>query len=241
MRFSPPLVQATLVRRYKRFLADVELAGGEQITVHCPNTGSMTGCAEPGCRVWLAHSGNPKRKYSWTWQLVETGPGELACVHSAQANTLVQEALGENRLAALGGYPRLEREVRYGTENSRIDFLLSREAQRCFVEVKSVTLHAGNGLGLFPDAISSRGARHLRELQTIVHGGQRAVLCYVVQNTGISRVAPASAIDPQYTRALQDALAAGVEVVCYRCDISVAGIVLAGELQFISNPSATGA
>ncbi len=232
MKFPNSLIEATLMRRYKRFLADVELPGGEKITVHCPNTGSMLGCAEPGSRVWLAHSDNPKRKYAYTWQLVETEPGQLTCIYSAQANTLVKEALGEHRLAGLDNYPQVDSEVRYGVENSRIDFLLSRDEQRCYVEVKSVTLHVGDGLGLFPDAVSSRGARHLRELQAMVGKGQRAVLLYVVQNTAINRVAPAWEIDPAYAQALHDAVGAGVEVICYGCDISAAEIRLGAQLSF---------
>ncbi len=216
----PGLLPATLLRRYKRFLADVRLESGEELTVHCPNTGAMTGCAEPGSRVWLHDSGNPKRKYRYTWELVESGDGHLACVHSARANALVAEALAEGALPFLEGYPGVAREVAFGGEGSRVDFLLDGPRGQCLVEVKSVTLHVGDGLGLFPDAPSVRGRKHLRELARSAAAGRRALLLFVAQHSGIQRVAPADRIDPAYGEALREAMAAGVEV--HACGVQVA-------------------
>lgn len=228
------LVCATLVRRYKRFLADVELEDGSLVTVHCPNTGAMTGCAEPGSRVWLSQSENPKRKYRHTWELVETPAGDLACIHSALANRLVVEAIENDVIAELSGYPTLRREVKLGAEGSRIDVMLeSPQAGRCYIEVKSVTLLAdpvpefsGQGVGLFPDAKSDRASKHLRELIAAVEQGHRAVLLFAVLHTGIRVVAPADAIDPNYGNTLREALRAGVEVLVYAAQISTSGMNL---------------
>jgi len=214
-----------LLRRYKRFLADVRLDDGSEITVHCPNTGAMTGCAEPGSRVWLSLSDNPRRKYAHTWELVETSRG-LACIHSARANALVAEAVAAGAIAALAGYERIQREVRFGSEGSRVDLLLSRAGESCFVEVKCVTLCVENGLGLFPDAVSQRGARHLRELMAARAEGQRAVLFFCVLHDGIERVAPAAAIDPVYAATLRAAANAGVEVIAYAAAIDPSGMRL---------------
>lgn len=224
MKF-PTLREAVLLRRYKRFLADVRLDDGTELIVHCPNTGAMTGCAEPGSRVWLSLAANPKRKYSHTWELVETGSG-LACIHSALANTLAAEAIAAGLIPELDGYPELRREVAVGAGGSRVDMQLSGRGAPCLVEVKCVTLCAADGLGLFPDAVSSRGARHLRELAAVRAGGARAVLLFCVLHTGIRRVAPADAIDPAYGAALRAAQAAGVEVLAYAADIDGSGMVL---------------
>lgn len=235
MQFESPLIEAKLIKRYKRFLADVEFPDGRQITVHCPNTGSMKNCAEPGSRVWLTDSKNPKRKYRYSWQLVETTPGELACIHSALANRLVKNALEEQRIPELAGYDEIKTEVRYGQEKSRIDLLLQKPNEQCFVEIKSVTLAMGGGLGLFPDAVSTRGTKHLRELIEIKRSGARAVLFYCVQHTGIDHVAPADEIDPVYGETLRKALAARVEVLAYSTDISPAAIKLAEVTKFVAD------
>ncbi len=232
MQFEPPLIEAKLIKRYKRFLADVELVDGTQITVHCPNTGSMKNCAEPGSRVWLVDSKNPKRKYRYSWQLVETSPGELACINSALANKLVREALEENRIPELAGYEQVKAEVRYGQEKSRIDLLLEKPNEQCFVEIKSVTLAVGDGLGLFPDAVSTRGTKHLRELMQINKEGSRAILFYCAQHSGIRRVAPADEIDPLYAKTLREAVDAGVEVLAYGVKVSPCEIMLADHLLF---------
>jgi sugar fermentation stimulation protein A len=225
MKFNP-LTSATLIKRYKRFLADVELGGGETITVHCPNTGAMTGCAEPGSRVWLSLSDNPKRKYPYTWELVETMAGDWACIHSVKANALVKEAIEDGIVEALSGYERIRTEVKFGAENSRVDLLLDSDGDQCFVEVKSVTLLLKEGLGVFPDAVSERGRKHLRELIEMKRQGHRAVLFFCVQHSGIERVAPADLIDPRYGETFREALAAGVEVLAYGANISSEEILL---------------
>lgn len=226
--WSDPLVPATLLKRYKRFLADVVLADGSTVTVHCPNTGAMTGCAEPGSRIWLSQSDNPKRKYRYTWELVETAGGEMACVHSALANRVVEAGLREGLIPELAAYRQISRELKYG-DGSRIDLLLSDPGE-CYVEVKSVTLAQGGGLGVFPDAVSARGSRHLRELMTVVASGKRAVLMFAVLHTGIDEVAPADAIDPVYGDTLREALAAGVEVLAYGAEVGPQTLRLSGSL-----------
>jgi sugar fermentation stimulation protein A len=220
------LIEGRLIKRYKRFLADVRLPDNAEITVHCPNTGAMTGCAEPGWRVWLSTSDNPKRKYANTWELVENSDGDLVCIHSVKANVLVKEAIENGVVKELLGYDSLKTEVRFGEENSRADLLLASSSETCFVEVKSVTLKWANGLGIFPDAVSDRGRKHLRELIAMRQQGYRAVLFFCVQHTGIERVAPAESIDAKYAETFRQALAAGVEVLAYRANISLGEIVL---------------
>ncbi len=218
MKFTAALQRGILLRRYKRFLADVELDSGERITAHCPNTGAMTGCAEPGRPVWLSHSDSKTRKYPHTWELVDTETG-MACVHAARANKVVLEAVREARIEQLAGYSELRSEVKYGA-GSRADLLLSDAERRCYVEVKSVTLHTGAGSGAFPDAVSTRAARHLQELQTVVENGERAVIFFCVFHRGIRRVRAAAEIDPDYASALSRALAAGVEAMAWSAEIS---------------------
>jgi sugar fermentation stimulation protein A len=232
MKFSP-LTPATLIKRYKRFLADVELDGGETITVHCPNTGAMTGCAEPGSRVWLSLSDNPKRKYPYTWELVETMAGDWACIHSVKANALVKEAIEGGIVEPLSGYDRIRTEVKFGAENSRVDLLLDSGGDQCFVEVKSVTLLLRETLGVFPDAVSERGRKHLRELIEMKRQGHRAVLFFCVQHSGIESVAPADLIDPRYGETFREALAVGVEVLAYGASISPQAILLEKALSVV--------
>lgn len=234
MKFTPTLVQGTLIKRYKRFLADVTLANGEEITAHCPNTGRMTGCADPGLTVWLRDSQNPKRKHLFTWELVESDSG-LCCIHSALANNLVGEALENGVISELAEYTDIKSEVKFGEEKSRVDFLLSHEEQQCFVEVKCVTLHAGDGLGLFPDAVSSRGAKHLRELAAMVQQGHRAVLLFVSHHNGVDRVSPADEIDPVYGETLREAMEQGVEVLVYQAKMSTTEAIITQRLPFVLN------
>jgi sugar fermentation stimulation protein A len=224
MDFPSPLQRGTLLRRYKRFLADVQMDSGETLTAHCPNTGAMTGCAEPGRPVWLSRSDTKTRKYPHTWELVETVSG-MACVHSARANKVVMEAIQEGRIEQLAGYPELRSEVKYG-RGSRADLLLSDEERRCYVEVKSVTLCQEGGVGAFPDAVSTRAVKHLQELQTVVESGDRAVIFFCVFHTGIKQVRAAAEIDPDYARALAEALAAGVEAIAWGADIGLQQIRL---------------
>ena len=229
--FPVPLIRATLLRRYKRFLADVELEGGEQLTVHCPNTGAMTGCAEPGWPVWLSISDSKTRKYPHTWELVETAHG-MACIHSARANQVVAEAVEAGKIASLAGYPTLQREVKYGT-GSRADLVLDGSGSRCVVEVKSVTLRLADGLGAFPDAVSERARKHLTELQSVVEAGERAVIFFCVFHEGIHQVVPAGEIDPAYCQALAAAMAAGVEAMAWAARISPGGISLDRKIPFV--------
>lgn len=224
MKFVPPLQEATLIRRYKRFLADVEFVDGSIRTLHCPNTGSMLNCAEPGSRVWFSDSGNSARKYPCTWELVEVANRYKVGINTARANALVREALEAGRIAPLREYQNWQSEVPYGAERSRIDFLLSDNSAAgpalCYVEVKSVTLGMEQGVGAFPDARTERGQKHLRELMEMKAQGHRAVLLFCVQHQGIDRVRPADEIDPHYGLLLRDAYALGVEVLAYRAEIS---------------------
>ncbi len=228
MIYNFPLKEGRLIRRYKRFMADIECFDGSEITLHCPNTGSMKNCLYPGQRVWYSDSGNPERKYPCTWEQAEVpvlfnGDTRLtrAGINTQKANLLVEELLNQRKVTDLASYSMLKREVRYGQENSRIDFLLQDgNLPDCYMEVKSVTLAQGDGLGLFPDAVTVRGTKHLRELMTIRKEGYRAVLFFCVQHTGIERVAPAEAIDPDYTQTLREAVKTGVEVLAWKCDIT---------------------
>ncbi|EJL01475.1 sugar fermentation stimulation protein [Pseudomonas fluorescens Q2-87] len=216
MFFSPALEEGRLIRRYKRFLADIETVHGELLTIHCPNTGSMLNCMAPGARVWFSRSSDPKRKLPGTWEIGETPQGRLACINTARANALVEEALRAGVISELNGFTGLKREVAYGQENSRIDFRLDYENRSAWVEVKSVTLgFDGTNVAAFPDAVTVRGAKHLRELACLAREGVRAVQLYCVNLSGIEAVRPAQEIDPVYAAALRDAVTAGVEVLAY--------------------------
>jgi sugar fermentation stimulation protein A len=234
MQFTTPLEQGRLVRRYKRFLADVVTDAGEHLCIHCPNTGSMLNCMGEGARVWFQRNSDPKRKLPGTWELVETPQGRLACVNTARANRLVEEALLAGVIGELNGFTALKREVAYGIENSRVDFRLDYPAGPAFVEVKSVTLgFADTAVAAFPDAVTTRGARHLRELAVLARQGVRAVQLYCVNLTGIDAVRPAGEIDPRYAAALRDAVEAGVEVLAYGVELSPREIRLVRPLPVI--------
>ncbi|MGH8383234.1 DNA/RNA nuclease SfsA [Pseudomonas sp.] len=216
MRFSPPLETARLLRRYKRFLADIELASGEQLTIHCPNTGSMFNCMVEGGQVWFSRSNDPKRKLPGTWEISETPQGRLACVNTGRANALVEEALRTGVIRELAGFTGLKREVAYGEERSRVDFRLEFADGPAYVEVKSVTLgFEGSAVAAFPDAVTQRGAKHLRELAALARQGVRAVQLYCVNLSAIEAVRPADEIDAAYAQALRAAVADGVEVLAY--------------------------
>ncbi len=234
MRFSTPLEAGRLVRRYKRFLADIVSDAGEALCIHCPNTGSMLNCMGEGARVWFQRSNDPRRKLPGTWELVETPQGRLACVNTARANRLVEEALLGGVIEELAGFTALRREVAYGLENSRVDFRLDYPAGPAYVEVKRVTLGFGDtAVAAFPDAVTLRGAKHLRELAALARDGVRAVQLYCVNLTGIEAVRPASEIDPLYAAALREAVAAGVEVLAYGVEISPEEIRLSRRLPVI--------
>jgi len=221
MLFSPKFEQGTLVKRYKRFLADVELKDGSVITIHCPNTGSMRNCLFPGEKVWFSTSDNPKRKYAHTWEQAQTDIGDIIGINTGRANELAAEAIANNVIEELSGYASLSREVKYGRENSRIDLLLDDPLLgRCYIEVKSCTL-LEEDQGYFPDAVTTRGQKHLRELIEMVAQGHRAVLLFVVQHTGISSVTAAQHIDPHYSELLLKAHQAGVEILAYGVEMSV--------------------
>ncbi|PSU74404.1 DNA/RNA nuclease SfsA [Photobacterium phosphoreum] len=233
MKFVPPLQAAILIKRYKRFLADIELSNNEIRTIHCANTGAMTGCADSGTTVWYSTSDNKKRKYPNSWELAHTEANDWICVNTIQANHLVKEAIEQQRIPELSGYDNLRTEVKYGTENSRIDLLLeSQQRQPCYIEVKSVTLLANNGQGYFPDAVTTRGQKHLRELTQMAQQGSRAVLFFAVLHTGINNVNVAQHIDAEYAQLLQQAVSAGVEIICYRATINATEIKLEDCIQF---------
>ncbi|MBI6925792.1 MULTISPECIES: DNA/RNA nuclease SfsA [Pseudomonas] len=237
MRFSPALEQGRLLRRYKRFLADIELATGEQLTIHCPNTGSMLNCMREGGRVWFSRSSDPKRKLPGTWEISETPQGRLACVNTGRANALVEEALRAGIITELAGFTALKREVAYGEEGSRIDFRLEFDGAPAYVEVKSVTLgYADSTTAAFPDAVTQRGAKHLRELAKLARQGIRAVQLYCVNLTGIEAVRPADDIDLAYAQALKAAAAEGVEVLAYGTRLDAEGIVIDRRLPVILTP-----
>ena len=224
MDFHPPLIEARLERRYKRFLADVRFGDGTRATAHCPNPGSMLGLAQPGCRIWLSRSASPQRKLPWTWELVETASGALVGIHTGRANSLVHEALQQGLIAELNASADIRREVRISPQ-SRIDFLLSSpNSAETYVEVKSVTLSRIAGLAEFPDSRTTRGTRHLRELAALAAGGHRAVLLYVTQREDCRRFAPARDIDAAYFSAMQAGVCAGVEILCYDCAVGVASV-----------------
>jgi len=233
MIISPPLTKATFLKRYKRFLVDVRLENGELLTIHCPNTGSMKHCQEPETPCWFSLSNNPKRKLPGTLEIVTTSLGFLAGVNTGRPNQLVKEAILEGKVPELAGYEDLKSEVRYGEENSRIDLLLESPAGKCFIEVKNVTLEDKQGLLLFPDAVTSRGTKHLRELMTMVNRGHRAVLFFCVQHSGVERVAAAGHIDSLYAKTLKEALAAGVEVLAYKCKLTPEEIRLDHSIAFV--------
>lgn len=237
MKFAPPLQQARLIKRYKRFLADLRLADGSEFTAHCANTGKMTGCAEPDFAAFYSTSDNLKRKYPHSLELTRNQFGQLICVNTAVANKLVEEALHANLITELSGYEQLQSEVKYGQENSRIDFLLSGPNQpNCYVEVKSATLLSQDcplsGQGYFPDAQTLRGQKHIRELVEMVEQGHRAVLLFAVLHEGISQVSAAKHIDEKYALLLDSAITKGVEVLAYKANISTDEITLAEKLLF---------
>ncbi|MBT1444407.1 DNA/RNA nuclease SfsA [Shewanella sp. JM162201] len=235
MKYPEPLTEAILLKRYKRFLVDVRLADGSEITLHCPNTGSMKNCLYPGKQVWFSTSDNPKRKYASTWELAEDDNGNLIGINTGRANALAEEAIASGLIKELSHYSSIRREVKYGSENSRIDLLLSADnSPDCYIEVKSCTLLEGKQ-GFFPDAVSARGQKHLRELMEMVRLGHRAVLLFVVQHQGIKAVAPADHIDAQYGILLRQAIDVGVEVLAYGCEMDNEGLILSIPLAFAAD------
>jgi sugar fermentation stimulation protein A len=238
MLFPSPLIPATLVRRYKRFLADVVLESGEATTVHVANPGAMTGLDRPQSRIWLSDSGNPLRKYRCTWELVEVDFGnglELVGVNTGQPHALTAEAIASGLIPELRNYASVRREVKYGL-NSRVDFLLeSAGPPICYLEVKNVHLMRKPRLAEFPDCVTERGAKHLRELARMRLDGARAVMLYVIQIPSSDRFAIARDIDPAYGAAFREARQAGVEMLAWRCSVGLAGIQIAAPVPIVDN------
>jgi len=232
VKFSSRLESGQLIRRYKRFLADVTV-GDQQITIHCPNTGAMTGCATENDQVWFSTSDNKKRKYPNTWEISHTTAGHWIGINTTKANHIVLDGIEQQLIPPLSGYQKIRSEVKYGDENSRIDLLLQDDDKvDCYVEIKSVTLLGENGQGYFPDAVSTRGQKHLRELAAMAQSGHRAVLLFLVQHSGIEKVSPAHHIDSKYGQLMKQAIEMGLEVICYRAKISPQQIVIEKALPF---------
>lgn len=218
MELRGPLSKGKLIKRYKRFLADVELDNGHIITAHCPNSGSMAGLTEPGIAVIVSDCGNPARKLACTLEMVRPGAASWVGIHTGHTNALAAEAIAAGVIAELTGYDTVRREVKYG-QNSRIDLLLESPGRpACYVEVKNVTLKRAD-MAEFPDAVTSRGAKHMLELAEMVRGGHRAVVLFIAQREDVEAFTIAADIDPVYAKALAEAVGAGVEVLCYRCSM----------------------
>jgi sugar fermentation stimulation protein A len=255
MQFPEPLIEGILLRRYKRFLADIRLPDGTVVTAHAPNTGSMLGCDEPGSRVWLRDTGNPRRKYPLSWELVEADGGVLVGTNTSLANRLVAEGIDKGAISELQGYEQVRSEVPYG-DNSRIDLLLERARESraagfpgpvggrpaagkggrgegresCYVEVKNVTM-VRDGSALFPDSVSLRATRHLAELERVAADGHRAVVFFCLQRDDADRFHPADEIDPDFGMMLRRVAGTGVELLAYSADVSTAGISIGRPLS----------
>ena len=236
MEFSQPLVRGRLIQRYKRFLADIALDDGGEITAHCPNPGAMIGLNMPGLTCWLSYDPSPKRKLPYTWELVEapSPDGRFLPVglNTLHPNRIVAEALAADAVPEVAGYATHRREVRYGV-NSRVDFLLEHpDRVPCWLEVKNVHLRRAGTLAEFPDCVAARSLKHLRELTAMVAAGQRAVMLFVIQRTDCDAFEACADLDPAYARGLTQAAAAGVEVLAYRCAITPHHVVLADRVPW---------
>ena len=224
MKFKQPLIEGRLVRRYKRFLADVELPDGRVVVAHCANPGSMRMCAPPGARVWLSEQNNPRRKLPYTWELVEAH-GAMVCVNTARANEVIAEAIAAGSISELAGYGEMQREAIWSA-GTRFDFVLTRPGETCIVEVKSATMHGGDRVTAFPDSVTARGTRHLTELMEVAKSGRRAVLLFCCNRSDALEVRPADEIDPLYGYTLRRAARSGVEILAYRSEMDPLGIEL---------------
>ncbi|MBL4784761.1 MAG: DNA/RNA nuclease SfsA [Cohaesibacteraceae bacterium] len=231
MNYQSPLVSGTLVKRYKRFLADIELHSGELITAHCANPGSMMGLSSPGSKVWLSRSTNTKRKLPFTWELIEVNGGYVG-VNTALPNRIVEEAISNNKIDTFSDYDTVRREVKYGS-NSRIDLLLENQSGQCFIEIKSVSLSRTQGLAEFPDSVTKRGAKHLDELAQIIAPGVRACMVYLVQRPDCTDFSLADDIDPVYAARFSEAKKYGVESFAFQCVISPTNISLGRSVNIL--------
>ena len=224
MRFQTPLVPARLLRRYKRFLADVLLEDGQEVTVHCPNPGSMMGLCEPGTRVLVEPNSDSRKKLKYAWRLVMHENGHMIGIDTGAANTIVKETLVERKIALFETYEILRAEVKYGT-NSRVDFLLTEQGQKdIYLEVKSVTLVRQEGVAEFPDSVTARGLKHLQELASVVGMGYRGALLFLIQRNDCHVCKIARDIDPAYAKGVEYAVSRGVEILCMASHISKDGI-----------------
>ncbi len=227
MLFETKLESGKLIRRYKRFLADIQLDDGRKITAHVPNSGAMTGCADAGLLVAVRYNPSPKRKLDWTWEMVDAGSGWIG-INTMRSNSIVKEALEKKKIAGLDMYQEIESEVPYG-HRSRVDFLLRGQGKLCYVEVKNCTLRRGN-IALFPDAVTKRGAKHLRELAGVVEQGHRGVILFLVNRGDCSSMSVADDIDPEYGRLLREVSKKGVEILAYGTKLDFSGIEVEGRL-----------
>ncbi|MEJ2542673.1 MAG: DNA/RNA nuclease SfsA [Calditrichaceae bacterium] len=230
MKFEKSLIAGILLKRYKRFLVDVKLENGQFTTAHCPNSGSMKTCKEPGWKVLVSESDNPKRKLKYTWEMVHNGKCWIG-INTQIPNKIAMEAIQNNVIPELSGYEKIQAEVKYG-QNSRIDILLSGDKGICYVEVKNVTLVEADGFYKFPDAVTERGRKHLYELLEMVKTGHRAVMLYVVQRSDGTTFKPADHIDPKYASALKEVHQQGVEILVYQADVSPTEIILNKSIPF---------
>jgi len=233
MKFETALTPGKLIKRYKRFLADVELDSGEIITAHCPNSGSMKTCQNPGWKVMLSYHDNPKRKYKYTWEMVHNNTCWIG-INTGIPNQIVEESIKNGAIPDLSGYTEIKREVRYG-KNSRIDIYLKNAKQVCYTEVKNVTLVEDDGFYSFPDSVTERGRKHLYELIDMVKQGHRAVMFYVIQRSDGTTFKPAAHIDPAYARSLKEAHDKGVEILVYQADVNPKSIFLTNEISWVLN------
>lgn len=227
MKFEHKLIPGTLIKRYKRFLADIQLENGEIVTAHCANSGSMMGLKDPGSPVWLSPQPNPKTKLDFKWELVEVDQS-LVGINTSRPNRIVEEGILDGTITELEGYQNLRREMKYG-QNSRIDIFLSGSTsgeRDCYVEVKSVTLSRRAGIAEFPDSVTARGTKHLAELSQMVADGHRAMMIYLLQREDCQEFQIAADIDPVYASALDDALYSGVEAACYGCNLTRKEIII---------------
>lgn len=237
LKITQPFIEGRLIKRYKRFLADVQLSDGKIVTAHTANTGSMQGCSDPGSRVWLYDSKNPKRKYRYSWDLVEDLSGNFVGIHTTRANRLVHEAIENGVIAELQNYINIRSEVKYLESNTRFDLLLSKEdhSEPCFVEVKNVTAKRGTDIAIFPDAKTERGKKHLVTLIDAVQHGFRAVIFFCIQRSDVNKFKPADEIDPEYGELLRKACASGVEALAYKAYLSPDEVYLNAPIPIILN------